>query len=61
VANHIDVEQKLLGGPGIVCQIDESCFSHHAKTYMEQDPQDLYVYLVSQIHLKLASDYMFRL
>ncbi|KCZ81098.1 hypothetical protein H312_01464 [Anncaliia algerae PRA339] len=40
VANHIDEERILLGGPGIVCQIDESCFSHRVKSHMGRAPQD---------------------
>ncbi|KCZ76586.1 hypothetical protein H311_02413 [Anncaliia algerae PRA109] len=40
VANHIDEEQILLGGPGIVCQIDESCYSHRVKSHIGRAPQD---------------------
>ncbi|KCZ78308.1 hypothetical protein H311_00662, partial [Anncaliia algerae PRA109] len=40
VANHIDEEQILLGGPGIVFQIDESCYSHRLKAHMGRAPQD---------------------
>ncbi|KCZ77926.1 hypothetical protein H311_01053 [Anncaliia algerae PRA109] len=30
----------LVGGPGIVCQIDESCFSHRVKAHMGRVPQN---------------------
>jgi len=40
VAEHIDATPLQLGGPGIVCQIDESCFSHKIKAHRGRAPED---------------------
>ncbi|KCZ79077.1 hypothetical protein H312_03539, partial [Anncaliia algerae PRA339] len=38
VTSHIDEEHILLGGPGIICQKVESCFSHRAKANIGKAP-----------------------
>jgi len=40
VANYIDSAPAQLGGPGIVCQIDESCFSHKIKAHRGRAPEN---------------------
>jgi len=40
VGEYIDSVPLQLGGPGIICQIDESCFSHKVKAHRGRAPRE---------------------